>query len=358
MTTRQLDPSRRCLTPQDWPTEDQRRWSNACQKGGVLDDGGMAAHWAPATCVGVAKAYGRFINFLESTAQLHSACPPAERITPDRIAAFVHLLESQVSPVSVWSLVSHLCMGVKVMFPEPDWQWLQQVVNRLHQRASIAKRDIRVLPARKLWKAGIKLMDQAHMAHSLPLLLKASRYRDGLMLALQSARPLRLKNLAALDVERHLKRVGDTYSLVFDGSEMKNRSPFEISVPAALTPRMDRYLAIYRPALAKGSRSSALWITKQGRAMRPFSVHQRISRITRRLFGSSMSVHRFRHASATAIAIERPEKVRMAMSLLGHRQFSTTDRYYIAGQSLEASRSHNSLIDGLRRKQTTTGEDR
>jgi hypothetical protein len=48
----------------------------------------------------------------------------------------------------------------------------------------------------------------------------------------------------------------------------------------------------------------------------------------------------------------------MAMALLGHRQFSTTDRYYIAGQSLAASRAHNSLIDGLKRRPTNEDQDK
>jgi site-specific recombinase XerD len=250
-------------------------------------------------------------------------------------------------------------MAVKVMFPERDRAWLQQVVNRLHRRATTAKPSInRIVPTRSLWKAGIKLMVEAHKADGLSPLLKASRYRDGLMLALQAARPLRLTNLTSLDVDRHLKRVGNAYVVAFEANDMKNHSPFEIVMPTALTPRIDVYLMIYRLVLLEGNESSALWITKQGRAMRPFSVHHRVTRLTRRIFGRAMSVHRFRHASATAIAVERPEMVGMAMALLGHRQFSTTDRYYIIGQSLAASRAHNSLIEDLKRTQTKKGQDK
>jgi integrase len=319
----------------------------------------MASHWASATRLGVAKAYGRFISFLGCAGWLPTVSTPPQRITPDRIAAFILHLENQVSPISVWSLVSHLCMAVKVMFPERDWSWLQQVVNRLRRRVTPAKPGInRILPTRKLWKSAIMLMDETHKADNVSRLLKASRYRDGLMLALQAARPLRLKNLTSLDVDRHLKRVGNAYVVTFEAGEMKNHSAFETMLPIALTLRIDSYLMTYRPVLLEGNRSSALWITKQGRPMRPFSVHQRITRLTRRMFGTAMSVHRFRHASATAIAVERPEKVRMAMALLGHRQFSTTDRYYIAGQSLTASRAHNSLIEGLKRTQTKKGQDK
>ena len=358
MRYRRVDQSRRCLLPAEWPLEDQRLWFRGCQQGGVLDDRGMAAHWASATHTGVAKAYGRFINFLKCTGELETRCAPAERITPDTIATFVTHLESQIASISVWSIMSHLYMAAKVMLPERDWSWLRQAVKRLHRRITPARSSInKTLPVRRLYNAGIKLMDDAHKADKLLPLLRASRYRDGLMLALQSARPLRLKNLAALDVDKHLNRVGDTYVLVFEAGEMTNRSAFEIALPAELAPRIDAYLSMYRPTLLRGNKSSALWITKQGRAMRTFSVHQRVTRLTRRLFGTAMSVHRFRHSLATGIAIERPEQVRMAMPLLGHRQFSTTDRYYIAGQSLAASRAQNSLIEDLKRMKTEEGQE-
>jgi site-specific recombinase XerD len=249
-------------------------------------------------------------------------------------------------------------MAAKVMMPEHDWSWLRQVVNRLHRRMTpVRSRINKTLPVRRLFKAGIGLMEEASKADNLSPLIRASRYRDGLMLAFQAARPLRLKNLTALDVDKHLKRVGDTYVLVFEASEMKNHSAFEVAIPAELACRIDTYLSTYRLTLLHGNKTSSLWITKQGRAMRPFSIHQRISRLTRRLFGTAMSVHRFRHSLATSIAIERPEQVRMAMPLLGHRQFSTTDRYYITGQSLAASRAHNSLIEGLKRKPIDRDQD-
>src|SRR5262245_22865671 len=99
MRDRRIDPSRRCLLPAEWPLEDQRLWFSACQEGEVLDDPGLAAHWAATTRAAGAKAYGRFINFLECADQSHTGLRPSERITPETIAAFVAHLQNQVTAV-------------------------------------------------------------------------------------------------------------------------------------------------------------------------------------------------------------------------------------------------------------------
>ena len=65
-----------------------------------------------------------------------------------------------------------------------------------------------------------------------------------------------------------------------------------------------------------------------------------------------MSTHLFRHALATHIAINDPASVHMAMAILGHGSFATTDRYYIMAQGLEASRAQGRMIDELRAEST------
>jgi integrase len=57
-----------------------------------------------------------------------------------------------------------------------------------------------------------------------------------------------------------------------------------------------------------------------------------------------MSIHAFRYAAPTTLAIADPENVRVAAPLLGHRTFSTTETYYQQAQTLEAHRQFVATI--------------
>jgi site-specific recombinase XerD len=201
-----------------------------------------------------------------------------------------------------------------------------------------------------MFRAGIRLMDRSGDAGRS--IWRATRYRDGLMLALQAARAFRTKNLTGMTAGGTLVRVGDGYMIVFPAEVMKaRRSSFEVPVPARLTPYVDRYLTEIRPMLLQGKTSDALWITQYGEPMVPKAIYDRLVKVTLRLFGRAMSPHMFRHALATSIAIEDPTHVRMAMPMLHHSTFSTTDPTYIQAQSIQASRGWNDFLDHLRNKE-------
>ena len=82
-------------------------------------------------------------------------------------------------------------------------------------------------------------------------------YRDGLLLALLAACPLRRRSLALLEVGRHLVRHPDGYRLRLGPAETKNGTAYEAPLPASLAPWLDRYLDEVRPRLLGGSASRA-----------------------------------------------------------------------------------------------------
>ena len=78
-------------------------------------------------------------------------------------------------------------------------------------------------------------------------------------------------------------------------------------------------------------------------------VYDRITKLTVKNLGRSISPHLFRDCAATSIAIEDPSHVRIAASLLGHRRFATTERFYIQANNIEASRIMQNFLLSLRR---------
>ena len=358
MVDRRFDPDRRCMPSAEWPAKDSAAWTAVFRKGSILDGSGPGADWGPRTRRAREKAYGRFLAFLQRGDLLHTLHRPVDRVSPVHVETYVRHLQLQVASSSVWSYLDHLCAAVQAMAPDADWRWLRDVVNRLYAMSRPARPVApRLVPLPRRVKAGYKLMQEADSDESLGLLLRAGRYRDGLMLALQSYRGLRLANLTMIRVNKHLVQTSEGYWLSFGAAEMKARRIFEVPVPVELNPRIDRYLSVWRPVLLQGVATDALWLTRSGRPMRTYSVHGRITKLTKRLFGKTMSTHLFRHGLASHVAETDPEHVRIATPLLSQRQFSTTERYYIKAQSLMASRAQNAHLRELREALSIRGAE-
>jgi integrase len=70
--------------------------------------------------------------------------------------------------------------------------------------------------------------------------------------------------------------------------------------------------------------------------MTQIAIYDRIRQRTGEAFGAPINPHLFRDATATTLAIADPENVRVAAPLLGHRTFTTTERYYQQAKSFDA----------------------
>ena len=193
-------------------------------------------------------------------------------------------------------------------------------------------------------------MDEASQASAERPLNRAVRYRDGLIIALLAARPLRRRNLTALRIGRNLVKVGDTHSLVFAADETKNHQPLEFSIPEIIAPYLDRYLADFRCRFPRTDQHDALWASAKGCPMRSEAIYDRICLRTRAAFGHTINPHLFRDCAATTIALRDPKHVMVARDLLGHSRLDITERYYNQAQAVEVSRKYQETVLALRRK--------
>ena len=70
--------------------------------------------------------------------------------------------------------------------------------------------------------------------------------------------------------------------------------------------------------------------------MTQMAIYDRIRAQTKQHFGVALNPHLFRDAAATTLATADPAHVRLAAPLLGHRTFTTTERYYQKARAQEA----------------------
>ena len=186
-------------------------------------------------------------------------------------------------------------------------------------------------------------------------------YRDGLIIALLAARPLRRRNFSTLEIGRHLEKRGEAYWLCIPADETKTHDPFEAPIPDELVAALERYLAVHRLLLVRrrgrwnrpagnSAAVDALWVSKDGSAMTEIAIHFRIMKLTRARYGQSLSMHLFRDCLATSTAIEDPGHVYITKSALGHSSLRTSERHYNHATSLQAFRLYQTAIMRLRQK--------
>lgn len=317
------------LHEHEWPERDRALWRAARHRAGPLDDDGPAAAWKPKTVRKTVKDYGRWLGYCWHNGQLDPLASPAERITEQRLRAYIDDLRGSLAPATVHTMVNNLCQMVRVMEPRAELGLLHRVVCRLRKLAKPSRnKAARLLDPRIMLEAGIAEMERAASAPADHPALGASHVRDGLLLALLAVRPLRLANFAGLQLGRSIVRRDDGWWLDIDGEETKTGQAQWAPLPRALTMPLDVYVETYRPRLLSGRSDDRLWIGIKGKPMADHGVYIAFTRLTARLFGRPIHPHLMRDAAMTALAIKAPSNVPAGARLLGHDSLATGQRHY------------------------------
>jgi integrase/recombinase XerD len=338
------------LPTKEWPLPDQIAWEDAIRPGDILDGQGPATHWRPATRTTNVQHYSRWLGYLHAIGALDPAVTPTDRITRDHIQGYVAHLKEQVAPRTMVSALVGLKVMIKAMAPEESWRWLSDICNALNRTARpVTDKRSRMRDTGEIVRTAIARMDRLLIG---PLVTRLDRvaFRDSLMLALLAARPLRLKNFTALARGQHLIQVAKGWEIYIPGEETKTGQPLHVSVPELLVPYLNTYLERVRPTFLKPDtqETNRLWLGFKGRPLTAHSLYCRIIVITELLLGRSINPHLLRDCAATTLSTKSPEDALTAAALLGHRNFRTTERYYIRANQLEASRQVGMLIDRIR----------
>lgn len=337
-----------------WSQADLEAWNGACSPGRRFDDGGALARYPEPRRRVLKAAYGRWLGFLSE--QGHDRLLSGLSACHNRllIDAFLELLQA-VAPCTARAYLTDLLTVCRALAPGERFTLMHAATRHLWRTATPQTDKIgRMVPARDLYQLGIDLM-QVATTRSTPL-KQASLYRDGLMIALLTARPLRLANFVSIEIERHLLRCEEGYRLCFAGSEVKNRRPLDYAVPNELTEPVNIWLTNYRPLLQsrrgrwyRRETEKALWVSESGAAFsRGSHVRERIERHTLARFGKRINPHLFRDIAATSIATEIPKDVGIVRSVLGHADTRSGERFYNQARSVSVSLAYQAALDRFR----------
>lgn len=181
-----------------------------------------------------------------------------------------------------------------------------------------------------------------------PKITDAVRVQEALAVALLLVAPVRVKNLASIDIEKHIHRVSETScSLVFPELEVKNRQDLEYPLSSTVIKLLDLYLEIYRPLLAK-KWGSKLFVSLNGNEKEPAYLSAQIPKFIKRELGLEMNLHLFRHFAGFIYLNAHPGEYETVRQLLGHRSIKTTIEFYTGLEHAESFRRYDDILDRYR----------
>lgn len=342
-----------CMPPSEWPRSDREALEHAFQAGDLLGVAGSLSHLSEPRRIEVRNGYGRWLSFLADVSAVGDTGSGIDHMNKDNLSAFIARLQSYLAPYSVAGYVMRLATAVRAMKPDHEIEFLDNVARHLWRTAK-PKHDKRkrLKPTIEFYELGFDLMKMSQVV--LDPISAAAVFRDGLMIALLAARPVRLANLASIEINRHLERQGEEFWLIFPANEVKNRRHLEFPLPRDLIEPLQVYLSRHRPILMtrKGRWNTeahdGLWVSAHGSKLSANRIEELIGMRTRERFGHSVNAHLFRDAAATSVAIEDSDHVGIVTAILGHSTFRTSELYYNQATSLEAARRFQAAIECFR----------
>jgi len=347
-----MKPRSKLHLPMDrWPLDDRLLWEQATNDNDPFCEA-TGARLAERSKHQYLFAWRRFLGFVVLEDGSALVLPPAERLTKERVRAFASHLSKTNIPRSVAIQIDAFYKAARIMLPNHDLAWLKAIKARLHAAAPLQQAGGPAITSLQILQVGLSLMDQrSPLDRNRQLLSHAIAYRDGLMIALLAFAPLRRKNLASLEIGRHV--IGDVNEryIIIPASETKTRTPIEFAIPALLLPYFDIYLSIVRPRLLKDLSCRMLWISPRGSALYYGAIGDIISRHTCSLLGVRLTPHDARDAAATSWALADPSKIGTATDLLSHSDGRTTQKHYNRARGIEASRAFAQIIRTRRMSQ-------
>jgi integrase len=183
-------------------------------------------------------------------------------------------------------------------------------------------------------------------------IIDALMMQTAVALAILLVAPLRIKNLARLNLEYHVIRSragpGRKVHLVIPAHEVKNRVALEFELSADVVAILDRYIEVFRPRLVSGP-SPWLFPAKSHGPKPPGAFGTQLSKALKKTTGLVVNVHLFRHLAALLILEANPGAYELVRLLLGHKSAVTTTTYYCGSEQKAAFRYYDDLIGKYRK---------
>lgn len=270
-----------------------------------------------------------------------------------------HLADAGVWVSAVRSAVTKIYMSyTHILTPGFRSGACQAVLRDLKGRAETAgpcrKNPAQIVPATLLYKTGQEMMAEAQAGSSHDM-QAATLYRNGLLLTVAAALPLRRRALASLDLatsfrleERPVIRIDiPGHYLKLRHAEKDYRRYRAQLTSQVVWDAVDVWRKRFRPMFDDGT---ALWpsMRVRGEALVADVLGQVFGETTAERIGVWVPIHRIRDCAATECIEELEHGAGWAQHLLNHRSAQTATRFYDHSTGVAVSREFGQLVAARR----------
>ena len=177
--------------------------------------------------------------------------------------------------------------------------------------------------------------------------LKAIDAQMAAAIAILQVVPLRLGNLASLDMRKNLIARGRRLYLVVPEGDTKNSEPVDFELPPETVEIVAWYIRDYRPHLVRAP-TDALFPGEGTGPKAAYGLGPQIKDAVFRFTGLKVNTHLFRHAGAKIFLDQRPGQYEVVRQVLRHRSIETTTSFYAGAETRSAGQHYASVINRLR----------
>jgi integrase len=176
------------------------------------------------------------------------------------------------------------------------------------------------------------------------------RRRDAVRVQLATATaillniPIRIRNLTALRLDRHLQTFGDRTFLAIASNETKNAVAIEQELPAQLARQLEIYVRKYRSILLE-TPSPWLFPGENGGERPSGGFGQQLTDFIAKEVGVVLTPHQFRHLAAKLFLDQHPNGFETVRKHLGHKSIETTMSYYRELDAALAAKQYAAVVE-------------
>jgi integrase len=234
-------------------------------------------------------------------------------------------------------------MAARLLNPKADFAWLSEIEQDLALVMEPRSKFDRVVLAERLVEAGLTLVTEAESFAEDPM-KRPLGIRNGFMVALLAACPIRIKNFAALEIGTTFKEEQGNWWITLPYATTKTDAADHRPVPDYLNDAVELYLT-QSSLISSRPATNSLWISSRtGRRYTTKNLGTRISKITLETIGVDVSPHLFRTAAATTSACYGTDMPYLASALLGHTDPRITEEHYIRATTLNAAKNYAAIL--------------
>jgi site-specific recombinase XerD len=330
----------------EWPRAHREAWEEARRPAIRLKPGGVASHLAPVSLNDFGNRYGAFLGSLRRRGALNFNSLPADQVTELNVETYIAELKGRgLRSSTIWNAVYKLRRAAEIINPQANFGWLREIENDLALLIEPRSKIDRLVLAERLVEAGLELVANSQNAARNEF-ERAKGIRNGLMIALLAACPVRIKNFAELEIGETFKQVDGSWWICLPAASTKSRRPDERRIPSYLDKAVELYLTEARPRLI-GSKVGTNWLWISSRTGGRFTTKNLgtlISKLTLLTIGVDVSPHLFRAAAATTAALHGTHTPHLASAVLGHTDPRVTYQHYTRASSANAELVYTALV--------------